>query len=477
MNIVIVSPEAVPFAKTGGLADVAGALLQGLSRTGHDAFLFMPLYRGVRGSIRPKEAARGQKIFMGERAYYFDILSQRNAFFISNDYFFDRDGLYGDSRGDFPDNPERFAFFCLSVLHATKILGIKPDIYHLHDWQTALLPLYRRELFTPADNAAAVLTIHNVGYQGIFPPETLPRLGISGKFFTIHGIEFHGNLNLLKAGILYSDRVTTVSPTYAHEITFPEYGFGLEGSLRWKGVTGILNGIDYDLWNPADDIHLKRNYTIQTLHGRAACKEELLSVCRLRDRSLPLIGSIGRIIAQKGYDLIADCLEDIIGLGANIVILGRGDRDIEQVLQRAAARFRDRVHVSTLFNEPLARKIYAGSDLFLMPSRYEPCGLAQMIAMRYGSIPIVRKTGGLADTVTDFNSGSPEGTGFLFHDADRNDLVECIKRALCVWKNKRDWNRLTRNAMRLRFSWEHSISQYSALYGSLVGRQRNVPQA
>jgi starch synthase len=469
MNVVIVAPEAVPFAKTGGLADVTGSLFSGLRKSKHNVTIFLPCYRGIKDSYKLEAPLTGVKAFMGDRTYYYDVLSSGNAYFITNDFFFNRDGLYGDSRGDFPDNAERFAFFCIAVLQTIRYLNIVPDVFHLNDWQTGLIPFYQREMKMGPDKTRSVLTIHNTGYQGVFPASVLPKLGIPKSYFSVNGFEFYGKACLLKAGIIYADKVTTVSPSYEKEITTSKLGYGLEGLLRSKGVVGILNGIDYTLWDPGHDSTIKTSYDKYNIEGKSVCKKDICYSSGLKDHSLPLMGVAGRFSSQKGFDVIAKSIEDIVGLGINIVILGKGDLTIERSLRKVTDRYPENTSLNIGFDDTLARRIYAGSDMFLMPSRYEPCGVAQMIAMRYGSVPVVRMTGGLTDTVKDYNPANPAGNGFVFRHADRYSMVDCIKRALCVYGNADEWDTARRNAINTEFTWEKSIDAYLKLYSSLTG--------
>ncbi|PNX53047.1 MAG: hypothetical protein BV458_06515 [Thermoplasmata archaeon M9B2D] len=466
MRIVIATPEAVPYVKTGGLADVTGALFSQFRKMGHSVSLFLPFYGTVQKLQRPRKPLSGQKVNLGDRMYYFDVFSEKNAYFISNDYFFRRAGLYGDKAGDYPDNIERFAFFCKAMLHSIKKLDLAPDIIHSHDWQAALIPTYLS--FEHAmSNIKTVFTIHNMGYQGIAPHETLQNIGIPERYFTLDGLEYYGSINLLKAGIGFADAVSTVSPTYADEITLPHFGFGLNGILKEKGVTGILNGLDYDLWDPSSDKFLLSTFSRSNLTDRRLCKQDLCKIAGFRDRDNALVGVIGRFTTQKGHDIIASAMEKIIELRANVMILGEGDPAIERSFSVAASSFPGKIYLNTSFDDTLARKIYAGSDLFLMPSRYEPCGLAQMIAMRYGSVPVVNMTGGLADTVDDFNAGNNHGTGFVFRLGDVHSMIECLKRALCVYRNKQDWEGLVLNTMAKRFKWSDSVKKYIKLFETL----------
>lgn len=471
MNIVLVSPEAVPYSKTGGLADVVGAIYKGIGGTGHDVSMFLPCFRGIKEEFKLTKIRKGCKISLGDRTYYFDVYSHERAYFISNEYFFNRNGFYGDSRGDFLDNAERFAFFCKAVLNSIEGLNLAPDIIHLNDWQCGLIPFYQKELGVMPIDIKTILTIHNIGYQGLFPPDVLPRIGVPSGFFSIEGLEFYGNVSLLKAGILYADQITTVSPNHQKEITTTELGYGLGDLLRRKNIRGILNGIDMELWDPRKDRAIKKNFDQKSQNGKSDCKRDLLKLFGLRNSDVPLVGIIGRFSLQKGYDIIAESLDDIMKLGTNAVILGKGDLKLENSLRTVASAYPANIGLRIGFDDQLARRIYAGSDMFLMPSRYEPCGVAQMIAMRYGTVPIVRMTGGLVDTVQDYNTANLLGNGFVFAHADRYSMLECIKRALCVFMNKKEWSVIVTNAMTAQFPWKKSIEQYVGLYSSLTSER------
>lgn len=473
MRIVIATSEAIPYIKTGGLADVAGALFAGFRKLGHDVSLFLPLYEGIQKLDKPKKILSAQKLHLGERMYYFDVIAEKETYFIANDYFFRRSGLYGNRAGDYPDNVERFAFFSKAVLHVIKSLGLTPHVIHTHDWQTALIPLYLSTDHSLTE-IRTVFTIHNMGYQGIAPHDAMRSIGIPERYFTLDGIEYYGNINLLKAGIQFADEVTTVSPNYAREITSPQFGFGLSGVLKEKGVTGILNGLDYELWDPSSDTAIKAPFSTNDLNNRSLCKEDLCRMAGFRDRNKPLIGVIGRFAVQKGHDIIASELNNIVALNANMIILGQGDAAIEDAFAVAAARNPGKVHLITSFNDTIARKIYAGSDLFLMPSRYEPCGLAQMIAMRYGSVPIVNMTGGLADTVADYNTANSRGTGFVFLRPEGQAMVECLKRAFCVYFSSTDWRTIVQNVMKQRFKWSNSEKKYLNLFRDISGNIKHA---
>ncbi|GER93512.1 starch synthase [hot springs metagenome] len=466
MTIAIITSEAVPFSKTGGLADVTGALFKEYLKMGIEAFLFVPLYKktwemfkeritdtGIEFDIPLGKATRKCKVF--------SALS--NVFFISNEAYFGRDELYGTPYGDYPDNDQRFSFFSKSVLEAFKRLNIAVDVIHCNDWQTGLIPLYLKTIYSKADvfrKTISVITIHNLGYQGIFPPQTMDITGLGWEFFNMEAVEFYGNVNFLKAGIVGADIITTVSMTYAKEILTSKSGFGLDGILRKRAdrIFGILNGIDYDEWNPSADRFLPYTYDRNRLSGKRKCKLKLIKHCTLDNVDAPLLSFVGRLSSQKGIDIFADAIPDIVAKGVNIVILGKGEDYFHRLLDSIKKQFAERIFFYSGFDEAIAHIVYAGSDMFLMPSRYEPCGLGQMIAMRYGTIPIGRRTGGLTDTIEDGE------TGFLFDEYSSSSLISCINRALKVYEDKGVWQRMIKNAMDRDFSWQRSAARYLKLY-------------
>ncbi|MBI4822867.1 MAG: glycogen synthase GlgA [Nitrospirae bacterium] len=475
MRVVIASSEAVPFAKTGGLADVAGYLLEGLTRKGIKARLFMPLYKAVRDNFPDlKYTGVEIKVTVGNKMYSSRLFSYNDsAFFTECDVFFERQELYGSSSGDYRDNAERFIFFSKAVLQAVQALNLIPDVMHSNDWQTGLIPLYMRSIYKKHFSKTATLfTIHNLGYQGLFPYSVMPLTGLSNELFKPEGIEFYGSVNFLKAGILSSTAINTVSENYAQEILTSEYGFGLDGVLRKRrdDLFGILNGIDYSQWNPSKDNLIAKNYgTKDFSEGKALCKRHLLKQCGFKVER-PLLGMIGRLSAQKGIDIFLSALEEIIFAGTNVVVLGKGDEAFEKAFEGFARKHRKNLLFWRGYDEALAHRVYAGSDVLLMPSRYEPCGLSQMIAMKYGTVPVARKTGGIKDTVEDYNPLKRKGTGFLFSDYTPNALRECLIRALCVYAEPLRWKRLILGGMKKDFSWDSSIQKYIALYESLRRR-------
>ncbi len=472
MRIAIVSSEATPFSKTGGLADVAGTLFKEYLAMKHDALLFVPFYKstaqrfsgmirdsGIEIDIPVGNSVRTCKIFTG-------VMSgpTPNIYFIGNEDFFFRDELYGMPAGDYPDNDQRFAFFSKSVLEICKKLDLQIDIIHCNDWQTGLIPLYLKTLYSQVPilkKTASVFTIHNLGYQGLFQPHALEVTGLGASVFNPEGIEFFGKVSFLKAGIIGADQITTVSKTYAEEIRSHEYGFGLEGLLtkRSSSISGILNGIDYTEWDPSSDTFLVKNYDQTDLSGKQACKKQLIKKTSLKSTAPgPLTCFVGRLSSQKGVDLLADAIPELLGGRANMLVIGKGDGSYQDMLQAASKRFNGSFFFCGEFNESLAHLAYAGSDVLLMPSRYEPCGLGQMIAMRYGTLPVARKTGGLSDTVED------DKTGFLFGEYSVTAFMSAFRRAVKAFDDKKAWRKMISNAMKKDFSWKKSTREYIAIY-------------
>ncbi|MBI3333382.1 MAG: glycogen synthase GlgA [Candidatus Omnitrophica bacterium] len=454
MKVAMIVSEMEPFAKTGGLADVAGALPRALGKLGIEVHALLPRYSCVK--------EKGARISAGPGV---------TVHFIEHEGYFNRRALYGESNGDYPDNLERFSFFCRQALERLKSDGIRPDLVHAHDWQAALSVVYLSTQLK-ADpffaKARSVFTIHNLAYQGLFPKDQYPRLGLGQELFNINGLEFYDQVNLLKGGLVFAGAITTVSPAYAQEIQTEEQGERLEGVLRMrsKDLVGILNGIDQEIWNPAGDSHLPHRYDHRDLRGKGKNKAALQKEVGLPvDPKAFLIGMVSRLAAQKGLDLVVQALPRLAKLGAQLVVLGSGDRAIEESLTRASSQF-PTIRLRVAFDSALAHRIYAGADAFLMPSRYEPCGLGQMIAMRYGTPAIVRSTGGLADTVAEDPSG---GNGFCFQSIDAGAMVEAVERALRAWRRPAQWGKLRERGMRSDFSWDRSAKEYLGLYERLVG--------
>jgi len=483
MRVLIVSPEIAPYAKTGGLADVTGALPRALRRIGVEADCVLPLYRCVRRLELPTAPVSDTlHVPLGHREETGTVEAVEadggvRVHFVRNDRYFDRECLYGTPDGDYVDNCERFAFFCRAVMEWLARGEPRYDIVHCNDWQTALLPAYFRTLYADsaaARRAATVFTIHNMGYQGIFWNHDLPITGLSWSLFTPQGVEFYGKLNLLKAGLVFADALTTVSPTYALEIQTPEFGHGLEGVLfeRRAHLHGILNGVDYDEWNPATDRFIAARYSRDDMAGKRACREDLLAEFGLAaDPSEPVIGLVGRLTSQKGFALVEQAGEWLAARPLRVAILGKGERAEEEAVEALARRHPGRIAVRIAHDEALAHKIEAGADMFLLPSRYEPCGLNQIYSLRYGTVPVVRNTGGLADTVVDADEDPAGGTGFKFARYDVEDMKDALRRALSAWADRPRWQAIQRRGMEKDFSWETSARRYAALYESLLARR------
>jgi starch synthase len=490
MRILIVASEVVPFAKTGGLADVAGALPLELSRLGHDVRVAMPKYASIDdeqfhilpilGDIAVRLGSI-QHVAEIRRTVFPD--SNVPVYFVANSQLFDRPGLYMENGRDYPDNAERFAFFCKAVLWLVQALDWSPDVIHCNDWQTALIPVYLRtdpEVRANANlrDVKTLFTIHNQAYQGLYPREQAERIGIGATLFHPAALEFYGALNLMKGGLVYADQISTVSPTYAKELQTAQYGAGLEGLLvnRSSHLTGILNGIDYDVWNPETDKLITEHFCAADPTGKAACKAALQKEAGLPvSAETPLIGIISRLDPQKGFDLIADVLEQVVASGVQLVLLGTGAAEYHRLFEQSAAAHPQQVSANLKFDNGLAHRIEAGADIFLMPSRYEPCGLNQMYSLRYGTIPVVRRTGGLADSIVDATAESivsGRGTGFVFEQYAAEELLHAIERALATYKRKSQWKKLVQNAMSQDFSWGNSARQYAALYARLAGQSK-----
>lgn len=476
MKILFVASEAAPFAKTGGLADVTGSLPKELKRLGHDVRIIIPFYKVVeRGGFSVRKLRKSLSVVMGGTLHkgllHQTLLDDIPVYFLESRGYFHRDYLYGTPAGDYPDNHLRFAFFCRGVLEALRGLDFRPDAIHCHDWQTALVPiLLKYEL--PEDpffaKTAVLFTIHNLAYQGLFPRESLVEMGLDDSLFSIERLEYYGKVNLMKGAILTADLINTVSESYCREIRTPEQGCGLEGVLnvRRDDLSGVLNGLDYTEWDPATDRDIFGNYTASSLHGKAVNKRELQRVLGLEQRAdIPLLGMVSRLAAQKGFDLLAEILPRLAAKNLQLVVLGDGEEKYRRLLTRVCGKRRENCAFHFGFDPALARQIYAGCDMFLMPSHYEPCGLGQLIALRYGAVPVVRKTGGLADTVIDARESAEGWTGFTFTEYSPAALSEAIGRAERDWRADREaWEMAVRRGMDSDFSWRRSAERYLELY-------------
>ncbi len=456
MNIAFCSSEVYPFAKTGGLADVSGALPLSLSARGHQVKIFMPWYKDIK---------------MDKHFDEFGMVSQQGVdiIFVKNDYFFKRDYLYTTPKGDYPDNLERFSFFCRKILKILKELNFSPDIIHNNDWQTSLVSLYLKVLYKTDDffqNTKTILTIHNLVFQGIFDKEHFEHLDISWDYFNMHFLEFYGKINLLKGGIIFSDFITTVSPAYAKQIQKQEFGCGLEGVLKEKknSLVGILNGIDTNVWNPKKDDFIYKKYAT-SLKNKLENKISLQKDVGLsKNKDCLLFGMVSRLTEQKGLDILTENL-DLILDKSQLIILGVGEPKYHKILEKKYKNNKDKFFLCIDFDESLAHKIYAASDVFLLPSCFEPCGLSQLISFKYGAIPLVNLTGGLADTVSDVSKG---GSGFILKDYSKDSLSKAIKKAQNLFKNKKKWNTVVKNNMAKDFSWQQAAKKYLNLYTDLI---------
>lgn len=476
MKILIASPEAVPYVKTGGLADVAGALCKEYRRMKKEAFLILPLYRKIMDSQSPpKDTGVVIDVPVGERVIRGRIFSdQFSAYFIRCDEFFDRPELYGTAEGDYADNASRFIFFSRGVLEACKALSFKPDIIHCNDWQTGLVPLYLRTLYKKDAffrKTATLLTLHNIGYQGLFTASEMPLTNLGWEFFRPDLLEFYGKVNFLKAGLISADVLTTVSNTYSKEILIKEFGYGLEGVLknRERDLYGVVNGIDYEEWDPPTDEFLPGNYSQSDISGKAICKRALIKSLFKRSgvveaEGVPLVGMVGRLSEQKGLDLVTESIPALLSFGVKLAILGKGDEKFQKLFSDISEKHGGMVSVTIGFDDSLAHRIYAGTDFFLMPSRYEPCGLGQLISQRYGTIPVARKTGGLADTILDYDPLRRRGTGFVFSDYTASAMQDALKRAFCVFTDREKMEKMIKDGMKMDFSWKRSAERYVALY-------------
>lgn len=462
MKIVMCASEVVPFAKTGGLADVAGALPLALEKEKQEIIVVMPGYK----SCQPSAVSRQR---LKNDISYVVIGENIKVYFVENERYFNRDALYGDKSGDYKDNLERFSYYSKRTLELLKEINFKPDIIHVHDWQASLIPVYLKTLYKNDEfykQTGTLLTVHNIGYQGLFAKEEFPKLGLDWSLFNIAGLEFYDKINFLKGGMVFSDLINTVSSTYSREIQTKEFGFGLEGVLynRRDCLSGILNGLDYSIWNPQTDKFIVRPFSPKDLENKADNKRELQRICNLpMEKNIPLFGIVSRLAEQKGFDILAEGLKELCKLDLQLVILGTGDLKYHLLLEQAVKDYPKVISLNLKFDDSLAHKIYAGSDIFLMPSKYEPCGLGQLISLKYGTIPLVFKTGGLADTVT-------QGNGFVFDKYSKVDLLDTIKKAMNGFADKKSWGRLVQRAVFCDFSWEESARQYIKLYGKAKSR-------
>lgn len=488
LKILFVSSEVDPFAKTGGLADVAGALPKTLSQLGHDVRVILPRYGSINQnkfkledvpSLQNIEVPVGSVV---ERAnVQTSLLDSSGAkvpcYFLQNTKYFGRNELYVDSgtKTDFPDNDERFIFFSRGILEMLRRLDWQPDIIHCNDWQSGLVPSYLKTLYKDDPllrNAKTVFTIHNIAYQGRFPKHTMEKAGLPWSLFTFDGVEFYGDVNFLKAGMVFADAITTVSKKYAEEIcSSAEFGHGLEGVLNYRRnvLSGILNGIDYTVWNPEIDPLTSANYSSKNPKNKLMNKKALQQKFGLPiQETVPLLGVISRLADQKGFDLLGAIVPELVKMNLQMVVLGTGEQKYHELFERMHKQHPQKIGLYLGFNNELAHLIEAGSDMFLMPSRYEPCGLNQMYSLKYGTVPIVRATGGLDDTITAFNPRTKKGTGFKFAPYDAGEFLNTIKRAYDVYQDQKTWKTLMTSGMKKDFSWTASAKKYVTLYRKLL---------
>ncbi len=483
LRVLIAASECVPFSKTGGLADVIGALPEALAAEGLSVAVVLPRYRATKLE-KPKKLVSRLAIPLGDGLHFPDILEETGRkspvrwIFVDYPPYFERDSLYvGPLGNDWPDNPERFALFSRAVLETAKQV-FPTDVLHCHDWHAGLAPVLLKTAYA-ADPALkktpSVFTIHNLGYQGLFSPDAMFRTGLGQELFTMECLEFYGQVNFLKGGLVYSDAITTVSEGYAREIQTPEYGFGLEGVLKERAsrLRGILNGVDYAEWDPGVDRFIAARYSGANLEGKKKCKKDLLQQFGLptEDLDVPLVGIVSRFTGQKGADLIQEVAEHMMAGNLRLVALGTGEPEYEELFRELSRRYKRKVAARIAYDNELAHKIEAGSDMFLMPSRYEPCGLNQIYSLRYGTVPVVRATGGLDDTIEDYAAAGGQGTGFKFVEYSGAALLEAVERAVRVFADREQWKLLMQAGMKKDFSWGASAREYVRMYCELAGRQ------
>ncbi len=487
LRVLFVTSEAVPFAKTGGLADVAGALPKFLQALGCEIKLVMPYYRMVRKSGAPVEPLdKTLEVTLGDEKiptdlYRGQLTENVPVYFIGCEEYFDREYLYGTPKGDYFDSAERFTLFSKASLALARSLGFSPDIIHHHEWQTGLISAYLKTIYSKDpffSSTAVAFTIHNIAYQGVFRKEKLSLTGLPPEVYNPEGIEFWERISFMKAGIVYADVINTVSRKYSEEIQTPEFGYGLEGILkkRSQDLYGILNGVDYEEWDPAHDRHLAARYSLEDLSGKKECKRDLLKEFHLPSslETVPVLGVISRLADQKGFDLLAEIIEDLFGLDVGFVLLGTGEQKYHDLFNQIGRKYPRKAGIRIAYDDRLAHKIEAGADFFLMPSRYEPCGLNQIYSLRYGTIPVVRATGGLEDTIIPYNPATGKGNGFKFVRYEAREFLRQIKAALQIYQRPDQWKQMVRNAMTADFSWRRSAESYVELYRKAINKKRKA---
>ena len=486
MRVLMITSEATPFAQTGGLGEVLSALPAELAKLGLHVDVLMPKYRGITSDVYSIEKTDLSIEFtlnakkVSARIWQLETGTQCRYLFLECDEYYDREHLYGSPEKDYDDNAERFVFLTRAAIEMAIGGKVHYDLFHAHDWQAALTPVYLRTLYVGAprlEECASVMTIHNLGYQGIFWHLDMPLVGVGWEFFTPQHMEFHGRLNLLKSGIIFADEVSTVSPGYRDEILSSEFGFGLEGVLNEKRdhLAGILNGVDYNIWNPATDSFLAANYGPEDLSNKAVCKADLQKIAGLPLlEDIPVITMVSRLSNQKGIDLLQGAIKSLMEHDLQLVLLGTGESRYQKSFTEIAYKFPDKVATFLRYDYALAHKIFAGGDMLLAPSRYEPCGINQLYALKYGSVPIVRATGGLKDTVEQFDPQRDSGTGFKFHRPEAFALEATLLKAVKVYKEEPDsWRKLMIRCMTKDFSWKRSAVEYAKLYEKAIQNRKD----
>ena len=477
MNVLIIASEAAPYATAGGLGDVVGSLPSALTELGCSVSVVLPAYRTALEQVKTMDVAvEGLDVTIGQSTLTGNILLSELTpgvplYLVQCDQFFDRDGIYGTSDGDYADNPERYIFFSRIISSLCSSLSLHPDVILANDWQTGLVMALLDQGALPG--SAGVFALHNMGYLGLVPPDRVENIGLPDDYYWMEGLEFYGQMSLLKAGIVYAKNIVTVSPTYAREIQTPEFGFGLDGLMRSikERLHGILNGVDYRVWNPATDRHICANYSSQNLSGKSQCKEDLLKEMGLPTGLVhgPVLGMVSRLVEQKGCGLLTEAAEELLSSGVGVVVLGSGDEGYERRFLDLQSRYPHCFGLKLGFDQGLAHKIIAGSDIFLVPSLYEPCGLTQMYSLKYGTIPVVRATGGLKDTVIDPDEGKEAGSGFKFDQPKAADLMQAVTRAVKAFKQPNLWQKMIQEGMHQDFSWRRSAREYLKLFEQTAG--------
>ncbi|MCK9582036.1 MAG: glycogen synthase GlgA [Endomicrobiales bacterium] len=484
MKILFVTAECSPFVKVGGLADVAGSLPPALKAKKHEVCVVLPKYSSIDEKTYHLTKLPGRLLIpIGKTIEYAfiktTVLNGVCYYFLENQKYFSRKDVYGEKGKDYPDNRERFIFLSRGALELSKFLGFQPDVIHCNDWQSALIPAYLKTVYT-TDNyfaqTASVFTIHNIAYQGIFAPDTIDAAGFSWLDFTREKFEFFGAFNFMKAALVYCDVINTVSSSYAQEILTSMFGCGMEKILQYRkdDLYGILNGIDYQYWSPKTDSLIASNYSKQDLRGKAICKKDLIKYCNLDASDNDLVaGVVSRLDSQKGLDLLISCAQELLNRGVYVVVLGKGGQSLQKKLNAIMKKHKNKFYAHFEFNETLAHQIYAGSDVFLMPSRFEPCGLSQMISLAYGTIPVVFATGGLKDTVKQYNPQNSSGNGFVFDNFNQKSFIDVVSRCAELYKNKAKWQDLMRSTMSCDYSWESSVLKYIDIYSIAMRKVQN----